>query len=285
MTNVAALNIGGVNRPIEDSTARDSVSELLQQTNGLRKGRNLLEVFDSEIAKYDDEMQWLKDRLDMKYVKGLMIRDYIPITCTDGEEFEEQIAGINSYYNTTDQPVPYHIDFISRDCAKDTVQWNTTNNNNGTADQKNPYIASNLHKYLNETLYAKLPDKVKNVIAEKRMLVEDRYSADGALTDSTGWHWDSLGKLWVPSEVEVFGQVVWGTKGWSEGQAIRYPIFENYADILKGIGKGGSRYYWWLLSAYSGDSTRACYVDGYGDASNWDASNSRCVPLCFRVTA
>ena len=96
MTNVAALNIGGVNRPIEDSTARDSVSELLQQTNGLRKGRNLLEVFDSEIAKYDDEMQWLKDRLDMKYVKGLMIRDYIPITCTDGEEFEEQIAGINS---------------------------------------------------------------------------------------------------------------------------------------------------------------------------------------------
>lgn len=285
MANVQTLNIGGADRPIEDATATRMNAELLQQTNAVRKGRNLLEVFDAEIAKYDDEMQWIKDRLSMKYVKDLMIRDYIPITCTDGEEFEEQIAGINSCYNTTDQPVPYHIDFISRDCAKDTVQWNTTNNNNGTADQKNPFIASNLHKYLDETLYAKLPDKVKRVITEKRTLVEDRYSASGALTDSTGWHWDSIGKCWVPTEVEVFRQVVWGTKGWSEGQAIRYPIFETYADILKGQGKGGSRCSWWLLSAYSGNSAHACYVANDGYAGNWNASTSYCVPLCFRVTA
>lgn len=60
MANVQTLNIGGVDRPIEDATATLMNAELLQQTNALRKGRNLLEVFGSEIAKYDDEMQWIK---------------------------------------------------------------------------------------------------------------------------------------------------------------------------------------------------------------------------------
>lgn len=285
MANVKNLNIGGVDRPIEDETARNSVSELLQQGNGLRQGRNLADIFSAEIAHYSDEWQWIKDRLDMKYIKGLMVRDYIPVECTDGEAFEPQIAGINPYYNTTDKPVPYHIDFISRDCAKDTVQWNTTNVNNGTADQKNPYLVSNLHKWLNETLYAKLPTKLKNAITEKEFLVEDRYSASGALTDSTGWHWDSLGKLWVPSEFEVFGAQIWATKGYGAGQAIKYPIFETWADMLKGKGKGGDRCSWWLLSAHSGNSAHACIVGSSGNAYTWLASNSYCAPLCFRITA
>lgn len=58
-------------------------------------------------------------------------------------------------------------------------------------------------------LYGYLPDKVKNQIAHKRMLLEQRYSSAGALTDSTSWGWQDLGALWVPLEYEVFGAIVW----------------------------------------------------------------------------
>ena len=49
MDSVQTLNIGGIDRPVEDATATCMNAELLQQTNALRKGRNLLEVFESEI--------------------------------------------------------------------------------------------------------------------------------------------------------------------------------------------------------------------------------------------
>ena len=147
-------------------------------------------------------------------------------------------------------------------------------------------MVSNLHKWLEETLYGYLPENVKKHIVTKRSLMEQRYSASGALTDSTSWGWQDIGKLWVPHEYEVFGAVVWGTQGWSEGQAMQYPIFANsYLNRIKGAGHGGSRCSWWLASVGSGDSTNACLVSGLGYASDWGASDASRVPLCFRITA
>lgn len=171
-------------------------------------------------------------------------------------------------------------------CFTETIQWNTTNNNNGNSESPYPYMVSNLKKWLDETLYGYLPDKVKNQIAHKRMLLEQRYSSAGALTDSTSWGWQDLGALWVPLEYEVFGAIVWGTPGWSEGQAVQYPIFANtYLSRIKGAGNGGSRCDWWLASVGSGTSTAACGVNHYGGASRWTASSSLRVPVCFRITA
>lgn len=192
----------------------------------------------------------------------------------------------NRTMQQVEQAVGHHIDFISKDCFTETIQWNTTNNNNGDSTSPYPYMVSNLKKWLDETLYGYLPDKVKNQIAHKRMLLEQRYSSAGALTDSTSWGWQDLGALWVPLEYEVFGAIVWGTPGWSEGQAVQYPIFANtYLSRIKGAGNGGSRCSWWLASVGSGSSTYACHVYLYGSASNWNASNSPRVPVCFRITA
>ena len=118
------------------------------------------------------------------------------------------------------------------------------------------------------------------------MLLEQRYSSAGALTDSTSWGWQDLGALWVPLEYEAFGAIVWGTPGWSEGQAVQYPIFANtYLSRIKGAGNGGSRCSWWLASVRSGDSTSACGVSSNGLADYWYASSSSRVPVCFRITA
>lgn len=146
-------------------------------------------------------------------------------------------------------------------------------------------MVSNLHAWL-ATLSSHLPQSVKNHIVTKRSLMEIRYSASGALTDSTTWEWKDIGLLWVPHEYEVFGSVVWATKGYGQGQAMQYPIFANsYLNRIKGAGHGGSRCYWWLASVRSGLSTCACGVGSGGHADYWSASYARRVPVCFRIKA
>ena len=285
MSTITEIEVGGVPRKIEDAQARDDVLLLLQQTNGLYKGRDLTVVFADEIAKFSDAWAWIKSRITAGNYTGIYVGDYIPITMKN-ERVEMQVAGIDVYTRTTDQDLGHHIDFISRDCFSETVQWNTTNNNNGNAESAYPYMVSNLHKWLEETLYGYLPQAVKNQIVTKRSLMEQRYSASGALTDSTTWGWQDIGKLWVPHEYEVFGAVVWGTQGWSEGQALQYPIFANsYLNRIKSAGHGGSRCHWWLVSVRSGDSTDACNVGRNGAADTWGASNAPRVPVCFRIKA
>ena len=217
----------------------------------------------------------------------LRVGDYKTITLTGGEVVKMQIAGIDTYYKTTDQQVPHHIDWISVDCLNDYVQWNTTNSNNGDSTSPHPWLVSNVYSYLNNTIYPKLPADVKAVIKNKRSLLESRYSASGTLTDSTSWTWQDMGNLWLPHEYEVFGSVVWGTKGYSQGQAVQYPLFANsYTHRIKGKGNNGSRCAWWLATVRSGNSTYCCNVGGNGYAGNYNASNTGIgVPVCFRISA
>lgn len=284
MSTIKEMEVGGVLRQIEDSQARDDVGLLLQQTNGLYKGRDLTVVFANEIANYTDAWAWIHARITAGNYAGIYVGDYIPITVKN-ETVQMQVAGIDVYTNTTDQGLGHHIDFISRDCFSETVQWNTTNNNNGNATDGSPYMVSNLHTWL-ATLSSHLPQAVKNHIVTKRSLMEIRYSASGALTDSTSWEWKDMGLLWVPHEYEVFGSVVWATKGYGQGQAMQYPIFANsWLNRIKGAGHGGSRCDWWLASVGSGYSTPACIVLHYGLAGNWTASNASRGPVCFRIKA
>lgn len=217
----------------------------------------------------------------------LRVGDYKTISLTGGEIVKMQIAGIDTYFNTTDQPVPHHIDWISKDCLTDYVQWNTSNNNNGNGSEACPYLVSNVYTYLNNTIYPKLPADVKAVIKNKRSLLEQRYSGSGALTDSTGWAWKDMGNLWLPFEYEVFGSIVWGTKGYSQGQAVQYPLFANsYKHRIKGKGNGGSRCDWWLSTVHSGNSTYCCSVSYGGYAYYYAASHTYVgVPVCFRISA
>lgn len=235
------------------------------------------------------EYTWaqLKTKCTNADFSDLRVGDYKTISLTGGEVVKMQIAGIDTYYKTTDQQLGHHIDWISIDCLNDYVQWNTTNNNNGNSTSEYPYMVSNVRKYLVETIYPKLPADVKAVIKNKRSLLEKRYSGSGALTDSTSWGWEDMGLIWLPHEYEVFGAAVWGTKGWSQGQAVQYPLFANsYFHRIKGKGNGGDRCYWWLATVCSGNSTSCCYVTAYGHAGTANASSTNIgVPVCFRISA
>lgn len=235
-----------------------------------------------EIKKYSDVWAWIKDRITKANYTGIHIGDYIPMVFK-GETYEMQVAGIDTYYRIYNNP--HHIDFISKDCYSAVVKWNVTNTNNGDETCSCPYYVSNLKSFLDE-LANDLPAEVQQVISSKRMLIEARYSSFGPLTDSTNCAWRLIGNLWVPTEYEVFGSAVKGTKGYSEGPAVQYPIFANSGkNLIKGSRPEGPRCTWWLASACGGNEGSACVVENDGCPNAYNTASEQHVPLCFRVSA
>ena len=146
------------------------------------------------------------------------------------------------------------------------LPWNATNTNQGTADVKNPYLCSQLKGW--ETAFeACLPEGLTKYLLTQRVLLEERYSASGALTDSNNWSWQDIGKVWSLSEMEVYGCPVWGTPGWSVGFDCQFDIFKDTAHRIN-----GTRYNWWLRSVMGGSSSYVCYVGSYGTAYCYSAT-------------
>lgn len=267
------------------TTDKSSVVAAINELNSNYEGVDLTVKFANEISNYSDEWKWIQARLNAHNVRDLHVGDYIPIK-VGAENHLAEIAGINTYRRTGDSghEVGYHIDWITRDCYSQTVQFNTTNINNGTADKKNPFLASNLKSWLDSTLYPLLDAKLKNVIKAKRILAPSRYKSGATLTDDNSWAWQDFDKLWVPLETEIFDCLVWSTKGFGNGQAVQYPIFANsYEHRMKGVGPGGARARWWTASATSGNSATVVHVNGNGHSNHDGASGAFCVPVCFRT--
>ena len=139
--------------------------------------------------------------------------------------------------------------------------------------------------YTQDGLYYYLPQELKSVIVEKRAYLPKRYSASGLLSDDNSGGWENIGKLWLPSEFEVYGAPVWGGKGGhsTAGNCVQYPIFVHNMSRVK--NRGGSRDHWWVLSVYSGAPTHWCFVGNYGNPGYNGASNgSIAAPVCFRIS-
>ena len=265
--------------------ADDNIDSLFNDMNRLYEGIDLTTKHADEIATYsDDPWAWIKARITAADYGGLNIGDYIPFSM-NGNAIKAQIAGIDTYYRTGDVEIGHHIDFISKDCYPSEVKWNTTDTNNGNSTNAAPWMVCNLKNVINTTWYNSLPAPLKAQIIEKRAYIETRYTSGSTLTDSTGDAWNDIGKLWVPTEGEVYGTVHWGTKGYSSIQNAEYPIFAaSWRNRIKGKGDGGERCGWWLLSVRGGNSTSVCFVSYGGLAYYYVASNAPVyAPVCFRI--
>ena len=233
----------------------------------------------------------INGRARAKNYAGIHIGDFKTITLTSGEVVVMEVAGIGHYTGCGDTEIGGHIDFISRDCLAGGRRMNSANNNNGTEAEKHPWLASELYQVLNDEttgIFAKLPADLKPYIITKRALLEERYSSGGAVAADTGWSWANMGKLWLPTEVEVFGHHTWSEPGYGTGGGgcnLQYPIFKGGAKhIIKGDGNGGSRCTWWEASADRTSATNFCSVASYGHAYYRAASNTGIrAPLCFRI--
>lgn len=139
--------------------------------------------------------------------------------------------------------------------------------------------------YTKDGIWSKLPEALKSVIVTKRALLPQRYSASGVLSNNNSWGWQDMGKLWIPSEVEVYGCGVWANNGLDKGGFVQYPIFNCNMRRVKGLGDGGGRHNWWLISAYAGNASGFCNVSGDGYAADFIASATWVgLPVCFRIS-
>lgn len=283
------------------------------------EGTDLTSAFADEIAAspYNgDPWAWIKARITTGNWDGLHIGDYIPFTTTQStpETYHAQIAGINTYKGYGDTEVKNHIDFISKELWATRHFINPVNFNNGTkfgdsAATEYPWLASDLYLFLNSKagtvvseatagggegtavdytaggVYYYLPGNLKSVIVEKRTYLPKRYSASGLLSDDNAGGWENIGKLWLPSEWEVYGGPArGGLRDYAVmGNCIQYPIFQSMANRVK--KRSGSRDSWWVLSVCSGNTTRWCYVGNHGLADYTNASHtSVAAPVCFRIS-
>lgn len=271
-------------------------------------GVNIKEKFAGEMDFTPPET-WIKQRLSNKDISGLHIKDFFEVTA-GGNLFQMQIADINHDLHFMDPEITaFHIDFISKELWPSSHPWNKKNYNNGISTETCPWLASDLKAWLNSEqanvpndtvvnpateavdysstgVWDKLPATLKNVIVERIDYAPTRYSADGLLKDDTNWAWKNIGKLWVPSETEVYGQVVWGTQnGYGVGTTHQFPIFMDGKMRIKNISNGGNRYAWWLRSVYSGNSTYMACITPSGYASYVTASSGGiAAPVCFRIS-
>ena len=289
MADAKTLNVNGTNYSIIDQTARDSAT--LASTNaeynrqgqiGKYDGQNIATILSGEIGSgsvYDA----LHKRIAAANFAGLRVGDYLDVPLVSASAVTTQqsvrflLAHIDPYFYCGDNSKGHHIAFVASapiavaktviGVANDSfLMWNTTNTNHGTADQKCPYPNSNLKAW--ETAFeACLPESLTKYLLTQRVLLEERYSASGALNDSNSWSWQDIGKVFSLSEMEVYGCPVWGTKGYSVGFDCQWDLFRDTAHRVN-----GSRSLWWLRSVMGGSSSHVCYVGtsggaGYGSAT------------------
>jgi hypothetical protein len=292
------------------STLATEVDELDNGLNSLFRyyeGVDLTQKFASEIANYSDEWAWIKARIQAGNFKGIYVCDYIPITCSNGYVLNAQVAGINTYKGYGDQQVGNHIDFICKELWNNRHVMNKVDYNNGNANSPNPFLVSDLNYWLNSmsgnvpnsasdpsvttevdyttsgVLYY-LPDKLKNQIITKRILLPSRYTEGKVLTNDNSWAWQSIGKLWIPSEVEVYGTAVFGNTGCGASGFVQYPLFACNMNRVKLRCASKDRDYWWLLSAGAGNSTNFARVSTYGNCGVTSATATWfAAPVCFRI--
>lgn len=205
-----------------------------------------------------------------------------------------EVAAINPYLRFGDTELTaQHILLCSRDCLPPTLQMRCNNSVWYNTAAVNPWLGTALYETLNNsengiislleaTAIGPYVFKGPNNKGMRAMLPT---MAAGA-GSPTNWAWSDRGRLFLPTEREVYGAPAWANAGGYEAGSLynQWPIFAGTGrHIIKGAGDGGGRSAWWLESAAS--ATTFAYVNSYGIAYNTNAANTYIrVPLCFLVT-
>lgn len=295
----AITTLQNVATAILAEAARDEAA-----ANGTYPGRDLTQIFLEEIGGYDDEWQWLHARIQAGNFAGIRIGDYIPVTCSNGFQFNARVAGVNTYKGSGSSSVPNHIDFFGDKGWPVLVKMNPADNNNGVSGRSVPFMASNAYYYLNseagsvpnsataptetvdvdytaDGVYYNLPAALKAVITAKRVNTTGRYSATGLVDSGRTSASIVIGKLWLPFEPEVSGCAAIGNLRDAACGLMRYPLFQNWPGAS--IGRASDDIYW-LASAAEGETAGFVVVRRYGDMAIRTATTESKLPICFRVT-
>ena len=233
--------------------------------------------------------------------------DYWPITLTgsfydyaaaaskslSSAVFKLEVAGIDTYLNYSDSAITaHHLVLASRDLIPMTLQMRSADATWYNGSAATPWVGSALYETLNNASNGILPLVEATGIgayiyagpnsAGMRYLAEAKASG---VTSATGWYWENRGKLFLPSEREVWGGDAWSEHQWGSGLAVQWPIFrDSLRHVIKGLGNGGSRYTWWCMSSYGGSATHFAAVTDTGTPHPASAAGAGLsAPICFLI--
>ena len=317
--NFQYLNQKDASDIINPSTDRTVSAELdenaiaLQTTNRLyanhEPGADLTVKFASEIASFGNPWAWIQSRIRAGNFFGINVGDFIPFEVA-GNMMLAEVAGINTYTGSggTGTAVPNHIDFISRDCWPTTVRWNLVSNNNSVDNTTSPWNTSNIYAFLNSLqmdvpnsatanpemitvdyrdtgIFGQLPASLQDVIISKRASMPIRFGAGILLVDDNSFQWHDIGKLWVPSDMEVSGRHGQGSLlSTTFSGFVQYPVFANSMKYIKGMSHNSPwSSAWWTCTPASGNSVGVALVGNSGIFQHSHTLNHHSVPLCFRI--
>lgn len=268
-----------------NGTGRDHVDYV-------KLGRCIEDTFASEVS-FTSVADWLGQRIaaaDEGGYDDLCVGDYTTIGLANpaGTQMIYQIGGFDHYTGVGDGTSinPHMITMVPAVLYPDPIQFNPTNNNNGTAAEKIPFRASALFSWLNSTYKSYLPQAWRDHLLNVRLYQQIRYATSGSLTADNGGEWNNLGEIWVPDEIEVWGAVRLGSP--QNGATLiantsrQLPIFENGRTVIRCYN--GNRGGWWERAASAGGAALACYVASDGVAGGYNASGAAVRPLpCFHM--
>ena len=303
------------------STLDGQIDAVIKNFDRMYEGVNLETKFATEIAAAGNVYAWLNNRKNAGNFEGIHVGDYFSVSLSAGtvagysiaaQTFKCRIVGINTYKSCADTNIGNMFYVISDEVINTAIKWNPTDNNNGTASQNKPWLASAAYAVLNgvnnyttnaygnaahganasaKGILQLLPSTLQSVLKQKRNLLDNRYSSSGLLTGSTGWDWADMGKLWLPNEVEVYGCGIRSnlsqTSGFwfpEAGLSIQFPWFANNCEHRVKRNSSGARCSWWLSAPASHNTTGVCYVSYTGNAPSGVAAISGIfLPLCFCI--
>lgn len=154
--------------------------------------------------------------------------------------------------------------FSTQDCLRDEHRMNSTMTNHGG------WEATEMRRYLNEEVFALLPDELQAVIRPTTIV----QIVDGKRVETQD-------KLFLFSATQVFGR---GSYSENEPEDTQLDIFRREKDRVKECNTYGT-WFWWLRSALSSSNYNFCSVNsgGYNYNSNYYASGSNGVALGFSI--
>lgn len=297
MADVSTIQVGTQKRDIKDLVSRtaDDTVQTQQEFDrqvlaGTYEGRNLTVVFADEIAEFDNAWAWWQDRENKGDYSGIRIRDYIPVSVSENSMVPSQendliLAEIHPFLHTGDtETTRNHSIWYPRKAwlaqgsyapsGTNNIQWNTSNNNNGSSSEKRPYLNSHLRDWEKNYLVKAMPKELQDILYNVRYFFEERYSSSGTQTTDTGWSWGDTNGFISPSQVMVYANQPFTdqqTCGYGQGIGHQLLLFKQY-----GIDAfiNGDRVTRWLCSVPSGASTNAAIVSSDGVASHGGASGT-----------
>jgi hypothetical protein len=195
----------------------------------------------------------------------------LPNFTVNGTNYSTQrivIAGFNTFKNINGYNAANHIVFAFKNIVGlHTMNLSDTNTGGYPATSMRTFLEDGDFGFL-----AGIINSIGNYV----------YSVNRLISTKGAFSWNS-NKVWLPTENEVFGSIIYSEPNASSSSYSYMPIIPLYNSFpaYRKKTRDGSTYYWWLASPNASYSHYFCFVYTSGMPNLNSASSSYGVSPCF----